>query len=238
MIAADARACAWSMRWRDTRSGSTLTSSLSSSSSGAAITATPGVTFGWVVEDLAPGQGGVITITGRAPATDCAKVVNTAIIAAAGPDEVEANDRAATESGVNVPLYVEAIDPGASLAVNGASAPAGSTFCFEPGATITLTTDEGQAATQEARPTWVTLGTPMAGTFAPEDSPLEALVEGNEGDLTWSDLYRFEVRSGQAITLAMTTHFTNCPVSNHMILDRGAPNTLRTPISLVRCSAT
>ena len=32
--------------------------------SGASITATPGVTFAWTVEDLSPGDGGVITITG------------------------------------------------------------------------------------------------------------------------------------------------------------------------------
>ena len=37
-------------------------------------------------------------------------------------------------------LYVESIDAGASLAVNGIAAPALSTFCLDLGQTVTLTT--------------------------------------------------------------------------------------------------
>jgi uncharacterized repeat protein (TIGR01451 family) len=59
-------------------------SQLNLSSSGAAITHTPGATYVWQVEDLAPGAGGVISITGVIdPAFPGGVLSNTAIISSA-----------------------------------------------------------------------------------------------------------------------------------------------------------
>ena len=112
-------------------------------SSGATITPKAGQPFAWTVEDLDPGEGGVITLTGTAPDVACASVVNTATIAMADAEEWQPNNEAVVASGVNVPLYVEGIDAGAGLAVNGAAVVTGTTVCLEPGQTVTLTTSFG-----------------------------------------------------------------------------------------------
>ncbi len=69
--------------------------------SGAAITATGSVFFTWQVQDLAPGQGGVITLTGRVSSTLAAPTsfTNTASITGTG-DLVPTNNSA--EAGVTV----------------------------------------------------------------------------------------------------------------------------------------
>jgi uncharacterized repeat protein (TIGR01451 family) len=113
-------------------------------SSGAAITPIPGHTFAWTVEDLAPGARGVITLTGQTPAGGCISVANTVTITATSDEKVDNNQDTATLT-VGVPLYVESIDAGASLTVNGTAAPAGSTFCLDLGQTVTLATSfDGQ----------------------------------------------------------------------------------------------
>jgi uncharacterized repeat protein (TIGR01451 family) len=61
--------------------------------SGAAVTTTTGYTFAWTVEDLAPAESGVITLTGQAPAEQCISVVNTATIATTSADEVASNNQ-------------------------------------------------------------------------------------------------------------------------------------------------
>jgi len=114
-------------------------------SSGATITdtgATPA--YVWTVEDLSPGEGGVITITGQAySAQPCAVLVNTAIITSANPDEVPDNNSDTDISSINGSLHITSLDPGVSLTVNGTPAPAGSDFCFTPGDTVVLSTTFG-----------------------------------------------------------------------------------------------
>jgi uncharacterized repeat protein (TIGR01451 family) len=65
-------------------------SNLSYTSNGAAITSTAGITYSWQVADLAPGEGGVITLTGvlNPGLTVGATFTNTAVIAGSGVDNL------------------------------------------------------------------------------------------------------------------------------------------------------
>jgi uncharacterized repeat protein (TIGR01451 family) len=73
---------------------------LTVSNSGAVITATPGYTYSWTVEDLWRGDGGVITITGRViSGTASGPLVNTATITTTNfnPDsDIDNNEGEAT----------------------------------------------------------------------------------------------------------------------------------------------
>jgi uncharacterized repeat protein (TIGR01451 family) len=83
--------------------------------SGAVITPTPGMTFTWAVQDLAPGAGGVVTITGELiiPLARGRVVNNTAEIASSTPDSDPSNnsDQAGTVI-VNTPP--QAVDDNAN----------------------------------------------------------------------------------------------------------------------------
>ena len=85
---------------------------LSIASSGAAITDT-GVSPGyvWQVEDLAPGEGGVITITGIASAT---RFVNTASITTTARDLDPTNNRATVQTHIPGIIYVDQDAAGAN----------------------------------------------------------------------------------------------------------------------------
>jgi uncharacterized repeat protein (TIGR01451 family) len=69
-------------------------SNTSVASSGVAITRTPGITYAWQVADLAPGQGGIITLTGVLSSPLAAGTfVNTATIASATTETVTSDNR-------------------------------------------------------------------------------------------------------------------------------------------------
>jgi uncharacterized repeat protein (TIGR01451 family) len=70
---------------------------------GAHITRTPGVTYAWTVRDLAPGQGGVITLVGQLGAFALDTVfTNTATITATVIDTHTLNNRATTSITIDV----------------------------------------------------------------------------------------------------------------------------------------
>ena len=83
--------------------------SLNVSSSGATITATVGSNFVWQVQDLAPGQGGIITVTGQLSNSlpHDHVFMNTAVIASAGIDS-EPGDNS---SSIGVTIDAAAPDP-------------------------------------------------------------------------------------------------------------------------------
>ena len=83
--------------------------SLNVSSSGATITATVGSNFVWQVQDLAPGQGGIITVTGQLSNSlpHDHVFMNTAVIASAGIDS-EPGDNS---SSISVTIDAAAPDP-------------------------------------------------------------------------------------------------------------------------------
>jgi len=67
--------------------------SLTFVSSGAAITAVPGTSYVWNVEDLSPGEGGVITVTGvLSRGLSTGPFANTAVIATAAPNDPAQNN--------------------------------------------------------------------------------------------------------------------------------------------------
>ncbi|NOR82007.1 MAG: DUF11 domain-containing protein, partial [Ardenticatenales bacterium] len=109
-------------------------------SSGPVITPRLGQPYVWDVPDLAPGAAGVITITGDLPMTPCTRLVNTAEIGSASPDELPGNNQHSVSFSIDLFLYVESLDPGSALQVNGSPAGVGSEFCFEPGETANLET--------------------------------------------------------------------------------------------------
>ncbi|MFN8453937.1 MAG: DUF11 domain-containing protein [Anaerolineae bacterium] len=79
---------------------------VSYSSSGAAITQTNSgaITYTWNAQDLAPGQGGIVTITGQVTATSIAagRFTNTATITSPEAEPNLANNSAAV--GLDIPL--------------------------------------------------------------------------------------------------------------------------------------
>ncbi len=78
---------------------------LSYDNSGAVITITPGITYSWQVEDLSPGEGGVITITGIVDSGLATGffISNTAVITTSDPDGDPGNNRNGTGAIVLIP---------------------------------------------------------------------------------------------------------------------------------------
>jgi uncharacterized repeat protein (TIGR01451 family) len=77
---------------------------LSVSSSGAVITRTPGVTYTWQVEDLEPGEGGIISITGVIdPAFAGGVITNTATVSSAATEANSDNNSSAVAVTVQPP---------------------------------------------------------------------------------------------------------------------------------------
>jgi uncharacterized repeat protein (TIGR01451 family) len=83
-------------------------------SSGVAITRIPGVTYAWTVQDLAPGAGGVITITGviSPDLTAVFDFVNTSVITTTAVDTDTTNNRSSVQIHVSGIIYVDADAPG------------------------------------------------------------------------------------------------------------------------------
>jgi len=105
--------------------------------SGPMITPRPGASFAWTVADLAPGVGGVVTITAHVRSDATGSVVNTASIAAAG--ELNTADNSSAPVGTQILFPDVAIHKSAPATV-------------EPGALITyrLTfTNTGAALARE-----------------------------------------------------------------------------------------
>jgi uncharacterized repeat protein (TIGR01451 family) len=114
------------------------------SASGAALTPTAGVTFTWLVENLAPGAGGLITITARL-ADDLAGVAslsNTASIAGTAPEAQMGNNSAEAVLGLGYRLSATLAGAGGGVV---GSSPAGidcGSACaaiFAHGTVVTLT---------------------------------------------------------------------------------------------------
>jgi len=100
-------------------------------SSGATITRTAGTTFTWQVEDLAPGEGGVITITGVVDAEfPDGLLVNTASIASASEEAYTDNNSSSAEVTVFTP---------ALRVFKRVQGPGGATANLMPGDVITYT---------------------------------------------------------------------------------------------------
>ncbi len=101
-------------------------------SSGASITRTPAVTYAWQVEDIAPGEGGVITITGIIdPEFSDGVVVNTATIASAEKEVHTDNNSSSVEVTVRIPSALQVFK-----SVQG---PGGATTNLMPGDVVTYT---------------------------------------------------------------------------------------------------
>jgi len=107
-------------------------------SSGATITRAPGisrpaaVTYAWQVDDLAPGEGGVITITGIIdPEFSDGVVVNTATIASAAKEVHTDNNSSSVEVTVRIPPALQVFK-----SVQG---PGGATTNLMPGDVVTYT---------------------------------------------------------------------------------------------------
>jgi uncharacterized repeat protein (TIGR01451 family) len=104
---------------------------VSLSSSGAAITCTPGVTYTWQVQDLEPGEGGVISITGMIdPAFAGGALTVTAAISSAMAEANYDNNSSAA---------VVTVQPPALRAFKTVQGPGGATTNLRPGDVVTYT---------------------------------------------------------------------------------------------------